>query len=77
MILDFYAIKDRYLSSRSIDAPISEHVDIQFPREHLIFKEVPHRTVLSIIKGNTLVALYKKEKEASSRTISDRTSESG
>lgn len=41
-ILDFYGLKERYLSSRSVDAPISEHVDIQFPQEYLIFKETPH-----------------------------------
>ena len=63
-LLDFYDLKERYISSRSIDAPISEYVDIQFPKEYFILKETPHRTILSVIKGNALVNLYKKEKES-------------
>ncbi len=64
VLLDFYDLKERYISSKSIDARISEYVDIQFPKEYFILKETPHRTILSVIKGNALVNLYKKEKES-------------
>jgi hypothetical protein len=64
ILLDFYDLKERYIRSRSIDAPISEFVDIQFPQEYFIIKNTPHRTILSVIKGNALVNLYKREKES-------------
>jgi len=64
VLLDFYDLKERYVTSKSIDATISEFVEITFPREYFIMKEKPYRTILSVIKGNTLVNLYKKEKES-------------
>jgi AIPR protein len=64
LLFDFYDLKERYVTSKSIDATISEFVDITFPKEYFILKEKPYRTILSVIKGNTLVNLYKKEKES-------------
>ncbi len=64
VLLDFYSLKEQYLRSRALEATIADFVDIQFPTDQIIFKDDPHRTILSIVKGNTLVGLYKKEKES-------------
>ena len=61
---DFYTLKELYVHSKSIEASISEFVDIQFPLNAIISKPSPHRTFLTVVKGNTLVNLYRKEKDS-------------
>jgi AIPR protein len=63
-LCDFYGRKDLYIRSQAIEASISEYVDIQFAENATIKKEVPHRTLVSVVKGNTLVGLYRKEKDS-------------
>jgi len=60
---DFYQLKEEYIRSQSVEATISEAVNIQFPSNTFFMKDDPHRTILSIVKGTTLAALYKKERE--------------
>lgn len=60
---DFYDVKEEYIRSKSIEATISEAVEIQFSQEKYFIKDKPHRTILSIVKGTTLSSLYKKERE--------------
>ncbi len=60
---DFYTLKEEYIKSQSVEAAISEAVEIQFQQEKYLIKESPHKTILSIVKGNTLAALYRKERE--------------
>jgi hypothetical protein len=62
-ILDFYGIKEIYARTQSLESSISPFVEIQFARGNYFFKEKPHQTLLSIVKGNTLVGLYKKERD--------------
>jgi hypothetical protein len=60
---DFYNINEEYIRSKSIEASISEAVDIHFAADKFLIKESSHRTILSIVRGTTLSALYKKERE--------------
>jgi hypothetical protein len=60
---DFYDLKEEYIRSHSIEADISEAVEIHFAKNAYIIKGEPHRTLLSIVKGTTLSSLYKKEHE--------------
>jgi hypothetical protein len=60
---DFYQLKEEYIRSQSIEATISESVEIQFPSDQFVIKSTPHHTILSVIKGTSLASLYKKERE--------------
>lgn len=60
---DFYNLKEEYIRSKSIEASISEAVELQFGRGRYLFKDSPYRTLLAIVKGTQLTALYKKERE--------------
>jgi AIPR protein len=63
LLWDFYGLKEEYIRSQSIEATISEAVNIQFPEGSFFIKDDPYRTILSVVKGTTLAALYKKERE--------------
>ncbi|MDZ4056598.1 MAG: AIPR family protein, partial [Polynucleobacter sp.] len=41
----------------------SEAVEIHFAQDRFLLKDNPHRTILSVVKGTTLAALYRKERE--------------
>jgi hypothetical protein len=62
-IWDFYQLKEEYIRSQSVEATISDAVKIDFPVDKFVVKEDPHKTILAIVKGTTLAALYKKERE--------------
>jgi hypothetical protein len=63
-LYDFYGLKELYTRTRSLEATIAQFVDIQFPEKAMVTKDQPHRTLVSIVKGNTLVNLYRKEKDS-------------
>lgn len=63
-LYDFYGLKELYIRSQAIEASISEYVDIQFAQNTTISKQSPHRTLVSVVKGNALVNLYRKEKDS-------------
>jgi hypothetical protein len=56
-LLDISVIKEFYIQAQTLDQPIPEEVRFTFPRGYLMVKESPHRTLLGIVKGNTLTAL--------------------
>ena len=62
-LIDFYGLKEEYIRSKSIEATISDSIEVQFGSEKYIIKNSPYKTILSIIKGTTLASLYKKERE--------------
>lgn len=62
-LLDISGIKEFYIQAQTLDEPIPEEVKFTFQRGNWIIKETPHRTLLGIIKGNTIAALYKKDRE--------------
>jgi hypothetical protein len=62
-LLDISGIKEYYIQAQTLDAPIPEEVKFTFPRNYWITKETPHRTLLGVVKGNTLTSLYKKDRE--------------
>src|SRR5581483_4934763 len=61
---DFYGLKELYVRSQAIEATISDFVDIQFAENTTISKKSPHRTLVSVVRGNALVNLYRKEKDS-------------
>jgi hypothetical protein len=63
-LYDFYRLKDVYTRTRSLEATIAPFVDIQFPEGTMVIKDKPHKTLLSVVKGNALVNLYRKEKDS-------------
>jgi hypothetical protein len=63
ILYDFYDLKEQYIRSRSVEETIAKYVDVQFSRDSVLEKTTPHRTLMAIVKGNTLVGLYKKERE--------------
>jgi AIPR protein len=63
-LYDFYGLKELFVRSQAIEASISEFVDIQFAENTTISKQSPHRTLVSVVKGNALVNLFRKEKES-------------
>lgn len=64
LLYDFYGLKELYVQSHAIEATIAEYVDIQFGRNYIVRKSKPHDTILTIVKGNTLVSLYKKYRDS-------------
>lgn len=62
-VLDFSALKEFYIEAETLEQSIPESVEFQLPQGSFTIKEKPHKTLLAIVKGNTLVALYKKERE--------------
>lgn len=63
-LIDFPALKEKYVITQSIDEKIPASVDIDLPKDHWFKKEAPHETVVATIKGNSLVNLYKHHKES-------------
>src|SRR5262249_11883847 len=63
-VYDLYGLKELYTRTRSLEATIAPFVDIQFPEGTMVIKNKPHRTLLSVVKGNALVNLYRKEKDS-------------
>ncbi len=61
---DFYGLKELYTRTRSLEATIAPFVDVQLPEGTMVIKDKPHKTLLSIVKGNALVNLYRKEKDS-------------
>lgn len=64
VLYDLYSLKEQFIRSKSLEQAITETVEIQFGRGNFIEKDHPHRTIVAIVKGNTIVNLYRKEREA-------------
>jgi hypothetical protein len=63
-LCDFHDLKELYIRSRSIEAAISNYVEIQFPSSAYITKKKPYITMAALVKGNSLVNLYRKERDS-------------
>ncbi len=62
-LLDFYGLKEYFIEAETLEAQISETVEFDVPREKWLMFEKPRRTIVAVVKANTLVNLYKKERE--------------
>jgi len=64
ILLDFYDLKDYFVRSRSLEENIPGEIEIQLSDVSYIEKLKPYRTLVTVVKGNTLRDLYKRHKEA-------------
>jgi hypothetical protein len=62
-VMDFSALKELFTEAETLEQSIPEHVEFQLPQDRFTIKDKPHKTLLAIVKGNSLVNLYKKERE--------------
>ena len=62
-VLDLSQIKELVIRASSVEASITESAEIQFAENSVVVREHPHKTFVAIVKGNTLVNLYRKERE--------------
>ena len=62
-VLDLSALKELYIEAETLEQSIPESVRFQLPQGSFVIRSRPHKTLLAVVKGNALVALYKKERE--------------
>ena len=59
-LIDFTALKDYYVRSLSLEEAIPVSVELYLPQNLFFVNDRPYQTLIAIIKGNTLRALYKQ-----------------
>src|ERR1700730_2026938 len=62
-LMDFSAIKEFYIESETLEAQISELVEFDIPRNKWLMFEKPRLTIVAFVKANTLINLYRTERE--------------
>lgn len=62
-VMGFSALKEFYIEAETLEQSIPELVEFQLPQGSFTIKDKPYKTLLAVVKGNALVALYKKERE--------------
>jgi len=63
-LFDFYALKDYFVRSLSLEENVPAEVIIQLSEVGYLQKTKPFETLVTIVKGNTLRDLYRRHKEA-------------
>src|SRR5262249_4556998 len=62
-LLDFSAIKEFYIEAQTLEAQVSDVAEFDIPRNKWLMFEKPRRTIVAVVKANTLINLYRKERE--------------
>jgi AIPR protein len=62
-LMDFSAIKEFYIEAQTLEAQVSEVAEFDIPRNKWLIFEKPRRTIVAVVKANTLINLYRKERE--------------
>jgi hypothetical protein len=62
-LLDLYGLKEFAIEAQTLDAPISENVSLQFQEDRAFIMNKPRKTLVGTIQANTIVNLYRKERE--------------
>jgi hypothetical protein len=62
-LMDFSAIKEFYIEAQTLEAQVSDVVEFDIPRNKWLMFERPRRTIVAVVKANTLINLYRKERE--------------
>jgi hypothetical protein len=62
-LLDISGLKEFYIQAQTLEQSIPEETRFFLRKESWVLKQKPHEALLTIVKGNTLAALYKKERE--------------
>ena len=62
-LLDLTGLKELYIQAQTLEQSIPEETRFFLRKNSWISKSDPHEALLTIVRGNTLAALYKKERE--------------
>jgi hypothetical protein len=62
-LIDFSAAKEYYIEAQTLEAQVTGVVEFDIPRNKWIMFEKPRRTIVAVVKANTLVNLYRKDRE--------------
>lgn len=62
-LIDFLATKEYYIEAQTLEAQVTGVVEFDIPRNKWMMFEKPRRTIVAVVKANTLVNLYRKERE--------------
>jgi hypothetical protein len=62
-LLDISGLKEFYIQAQTLEQSIPAQTRFLLRRDSRILKTAPHEALLTIVAGNTLAALYKKERE--------------
>jgi hypothetical protein len=62
-LLDLSGLKELYIQAQTLEQSIPEETRFQLRRNSWVLKSEPHEALLTIVRGNTLAALYKRERE--------------
>jgi AIPR protein len=62
-LLDISSLKEFYIQAQTLEQSIPEETRFLLRTHSWISKTKPHEALLTIVAGNTLAALYKKERE--------------
>jgi hypothetical protein len=62
-LLDLSGLKEFYIQAQTLEQSIPEETRFLLRTHSWISKTAPHEALLTIVAGNTLAALYKKERE--------------
>jgi AIPR protein len=62
-LLDFSAIKEFYIEAQTLEAQVSDVVEFDIPRNKWLMFDKPRPTIVAVVRANTLINLYRKERE--------------
>jgi AIPR protein len=62
-LMDFSSIKEFYIEAQTLEAQVSDFVEFDIPRNKWLMFDKPRRTIVAVVKANTLINLYRKERE--------------
>ena len=62
-LIDFTKLKEIYTNSLSSEQSIPDEVTFDIPEDKFIIKNEPRQTLLAIVKGSSIIALYKQYKK--------------
>ena len=62
-LIDFTRLKEIYTNSLSSEQAIPELVSFDIPENKFIVKEEPRKTLLAIVKGSSIINLYKQHRK--------------
>jgi hypothetical protein len=63
VLLDLAALKDFYNQALSVEQQIADRIRLTLPEDQYFIKFAPYKTLVAVIKGNALRALYGQHKE--------------
>ena len=62
-LIDFTKLKELYANSLSSEQSIPDVVSFDIPKDKFIIKNEPRKTLLAIVKGSSIINLYKQHKK--------------